>query len=238
MRYPSLDRATRKALNGLTLEEIDESTLAAFRASYGGCYKTEVERTEVERSMAKSANYPYNHEILWYGVDAVVHVHLMREALDISAGKVSLADFMTKFALNFNSPFQGNPCVPMSRIRADGIFIPPQAQHSKYSVALFNEDYNIRVGIDDLLPRESWPDKEYARKLIKREWSPSDLECKELVEQGVQFGKDMWNTCMAGYKQYKEGKEKEGEPQAQVVTNLARKLITYYEKIVNPKTSH
>ena len=72
MQLPNLDESTRKGLNELTAEEV-----------------------------SRSVSYAYEHEMLWYGIDAVAHAHLMRMAKDISEGKLSQEEFAEKYSLDF-----------------------------------------------------------------------------------------------------------------------------------------
>lgn len=64
-------------------------------------------------------------------------------------------------------------------------------------------------------------------------WQETDLENPKLVEQGIQFGKDMWNTCRIGFEDYIKQRQIQGNPQSAKTTELGRKLIVYYDGIVN-----
>ena len=214
MQLPKLDEATKNGLNGLTAEEV-----------------------------SRSVSYAYEHEMLWYGIDAVAHAHLMRMAKDISDGKLSQEEFVEKYHLDFGSQNYGF-VVPLEKIESDGIFIPQQAycgsdgQRWERRVHFFNHDYGNRVRHD------GWVEKEYARQLMDRKWQPSDLENPELFEQGVKFGRDMWRTCVQGFertkrgtlKGFRDGKDIYGSPQPQKVTDLGEKLIAYYSALVSEPT--
>lgn len=100
-----------------------------------------------ESDVSRKVSYAYEHEILWYGIDAVAHVQLMRMARAISEG---------------------------------------------------------------------------------------NLENSELIEQGIRFGRDMWQTCVSGFQHSKNGNALFNEPaQPQHVTEVAEKLIRYYSALVN-----
>lgn len=186
MRYPVLDETVKKALNELTKEEVNQNT------SYG-----------------------YGHEILWYGVDAVIHTHLMRMARDVSKRKLPLDKFIETYGLESR---RTRILVDLERIETDGIFIPRHTTRGK--VHLFHSDYLNRVYFWDA-------EKDYAKQLIERKWELSDLENLELVEQGIRFGRDMWASCVKGFERKRE------TPQPIKVTDLGRELISYYDKIVN-----
>jgi len=215
MQFPDIDESTRKAVNALTLEEVKGEN-----------------------------SHPYNHEILWYGVDAVVHFHLMTVAQDISGGKISQEEFFERYELRFNDSLH-LLIVPLEKIESDGIFIPKHAYWDKKGnirkrrrkIFLFNVDYN------NFIRGEGWVDKEYARQLTYRSWHPSDLKDPVLIEQGVKFGRDLWITCVDVFEKTKDGdgclmgvdadgKEYYSPPQPEKITDLGEKLIAYYSAIV------
>ncbi|MBL7054923.1 hypothetical protein ISS05_04150 [Candidatus Woesearchaeota archaeon] len=199
MPLPNLDEVTRNGLNELNVNEV-----------------------------SSEVSYAYNHELLWYGVDAVAHVHLMKMARDISEGKLSLDEFIDKYNLDcIGSPSYGF-FVPLDKIESDGIFVPQQTylQNLK-KTCFFDQDYINRVLLD------SWVEKEYANKLIGRKWQLSDLENPALIEQGVKFGRDMWRTCVEGFHQLKNGDPGSNDPaQPKKVTDLCKKLIDYYSTLI------
>lgn len=203
---------------------LDEATQRALN---------ELSETELRHST-------YDHEILWYGVDAVAHVHLMQMAKRIAEGKISIEDFMEKYGLDFGErpikfydqvlAFEGGFSGLLKAIENDGIFIPQQAYritHGKAErlIQFFGGDYF------NLIRKSSWTNKDYANALIRRKWQPLDLKSPEIIEQGVRFGRDMWKTCVEGFEIIQRG-GKYGEPQPQHITDLGRKLIAYYSTIV------
>ncbi|HLC71378.1 MAG TPA: hypothetical protein VJI32_05190 [Candidatus Nanoarchaeia archaeon] len=236
MDYPTLDDATKKALNKLTLEEAGVHPL---------------DYTNPDSVLRRDANGGYAHEILWYGVDAITHVHLMRMARDISSQKLSPEGFVKKYNLTFEDLTKQHGLrggwirVPLTKIESGGIFIPRQAYSVKGNrrrkdrqIHLFDGDYGNRVELNPRTPNEPdpWPNKQYAKQLMNRGWKSSDLESPELVEQGIRFGKDMWQTCVQGFEwcsNYRyEGWGIEESLQLPKVTELGRKLIAYYEEII------
>ncbi len=205
--------------------------------------KTANELTPEE--VSRRVSYAYQHEILWYGIDAVAHAYLMHRARDIREGKISLEEFARKFGLNFEDKievydrpfFSGS----LTAIEADSIFVPPQAylngEGNRYEkrVCFFHPDYRNRISMG------SWTNKAVARLLTEKIWHPSDLEDPYTVEEGLKFGKDMWATCVVGFEEGKgpmyESQTEEGKfiftkPQPQKVTDLGRRLIAYYSSIV------
>ena len=63
---------------------------------------------------------------------------------------------------------------------------------------------------------------------MERGWQPSDLEDPELIRQGFDFGREVWQTCVEGFE-----KHNIRHPQPQRITDLARKLIAYYSEFVS-----
>jgi hypothetical protein len=152
-------------------------------------------------------------------------------------------DLIEKYGLGFGKNNGFGFFGLLNRIEADGIFIPKEAlspywggwgKGSERIVPFFHGDYNNRIGL------ESWKNKEYALALTNRRWQPQDLESRDLVEQGIRFGKDMWETCVTGFEKKKDGVRTVGSPdkwdrppQPQNVTELARRLIAYYSELVS-----
>ncbi len=211
MQLPTLDETTKKELNDLTKAEV-----------------------------SRSISFAYEHEMLWYGIDAVAHVYLMRMARDISKGILKQDEFIRKYELDFGNQECGF-VLSLNKIESDGLFIPQQAycpgngKRLDRKIHFFNGDYDNRVR------HKGWVDKDYANQLMERKWEPSDLENPELVEQGVKFGRDMWGTCVKEFEISKRGILKEiyngkriySLPQPQKVTDLGEKLITYYSALIS-----
>lgn len=215
MKNPNLDEITKKELNELTLEEV-----------------------------SPPASYAYGHEILWYGINAVTHTHLMRIVKDVIQGKLSKEEFIDRYDIEFKNKGYGFN-VSLKAIEDDGIFIPQQAylegirSEKEYEVPLFTKDYVNRLNYSN------WVDKGYAKRLMNREWKPVDFETLRLIEEGDRFGKDMWRTCIEGFDLNKDNKlyelygiNKESMPkQPKKVTRLAESLIEYYSDIVFDKNN-
>ncbi len=100
MQLPNLDEITKKELNELTLDEV-----------------------------SRSVSYAYEHELFWYGINSVVHIHLMRMSRDISKGKSLLDEFIKKYELDFINSDYGF-FLSLKKIEFDGIFIPQQAYYN------------------------------------------------------------------------------------------------------------
>ncbi|MBI4980165.1 hypothetical protein HZC30_01240 [Candidatus Woesearchaeota archaeon] len=220
MVIPTLDKAVRTALNSLTAEEV-----------------------------SREVSYAYEHEILWYGIHAVAHVHLMRMAESIAHSRFRIPDeeliqnreeFIQKYGLSFKEGEGYGFSGPLKNIERDGIFIPQQVyrrrvnqKRQRYRIRFFAHDYNNRINCD------SWSDKRYARALTYGKiWQPSDLDNHILIELGIQFGRDMWKTCVDGFHEYKKGMSGAGIilPQPKKVTDLAEKLMAYYSAIIAEPT--
>jgi len=173
--------------------------------------------------------FAYAHEILRYGVSAVAHNHIAKMARGIHEGKLSIDEFIRRYGLDFTERRCGGFSVPLAKIENDGIFIPQQAYWNPKGIRLdrliwlFEADLGNRV---ELYP--SWVNKEYARKLIKREWKPSDLENPGLVKQGMQFSIDLMVVCADAY----ENLIKKYVP-SDKAKELTRKLIAHYSELVN-----
>lgn len=213
MPIKELDEATKKAINDLSLDDA-----------------------------SREHSYAFEHELLFYGVEAVAHYHLMNMARGIFEGEISIDEFVKKYALSFGinpesmhpqlaSPqFTGN----LTLLANDKIFVPQQAYNlpgvrRSGKVRFLYSDYRNRMHND------SWTDKASAKALIKRIWQPSDLQNPELVKQCARFGRDLWQTCVSGFDRYKNGDKTEFytiPQQPKHVTELGEQLIEYYSSLV------
>lgn len=206
MPIKQLDEATKLAIDGLSSED-----------------------TSRERS------YAFEHELLFYGVEALIHYHIMNMARNISEGKISTDEFVKKYRLifgddpeleytNVSPQFIGN----LKLLTDDGIFVPQQAYNlphvrSNGKVRFFDSDYRNRLSYD------GWSNKQLAHTLIDHIWRPADLQNLELTRQGVEFARDLWQTCIWGFNFYKDG---QGKTQPRHVTEPGEQLIEYYSSLI------
>ncbi len=190
------------------------------------------------------SHYSYGHEILWYGIDSVVHVHMMRMARDVAMGKITRDEFIRKYGLDFEV---NKICGSLRKVEEDGIFIPKhkyldededdgvlESAREEAEFLLFDLDYFL-IGGDEKKERE------YNEKLISKEWQPSDLENIELIELGIKCGQYMWGERVLGYQKSKNGRPADRRTPVNIISLrknvqiLAEKLIEYYSSIVyNP----
>jgi hypothetical protein len=99
-----------------------------------------------------------------------------------------------------------------------------QGEKENRKIQLFNFDYGNRF-----IWHENSEVRKYAQNLYTRKWQPEDLENLELIEQGIKFGKDMWQTCVKGF--IKTNKE---NSKSKNIVEVYAELIKYYSKIVEP----
>ncbi len=167
--------------------------------------------------------YAYEHEILWYGIDSIVHIYLMDKAREISSGIISREDFMRKYDINYEDSLLS---AGIEGIRRKGIFVPQQKE--KKTIYLFSRDYNAKLPYT--------PEYYSSSKLVNRDWAPSDLEDLELVTSGLKCGKDMWKNCVEGYESTKDGKDHMNRNMFRPVPSsdriLIEKLISYYSALI------
>jgi len=207
---PTLDDATKKAVNELTIDEVlPEKIPGDFNASY----------------------YDF---IVHYGVSALAHFHLMKKAEEINSGKMSIEEFIDKYNIKFSAvpyiySFEGTPFVEDS-----GIFVPAHpipelgASTPQRRIAFFDRDlFNVTRYRN--FPEETYG---YAWKLAKRVWQQPDLADKRLVADGARFGKDMLLECAAGWNQNKNG-GRDQKPLSPKLLDLGNRLMDYYLVLVS-----
>lgn len=199
----SLDEETKKALNALSAREV-----------------------------SRSVSYAYEHEILWYGIEAVAHAHMLQRAKEISEGEFTREEFLSLFCLDFeegNHHSMGDSFQfvgPLKNIESSGIFIPQHAYSTEKPrmIFYFSSDYRNRLRRTD----------NALYYLLDRKWQPSDLEDKQLITEGIFFARKLWNNCVEHFHEFKGGDPKHNDPpQPENVTILAERLIEYYDVIVN-----
>ena len=175
--------------------------------------------------------------VLDYGVKAMAHVHLMSMARNIAAGQISLDDFVADYGLDF----EHEPRIFLGRLKSmedDSVYVPQTAYRyicgeigglgSKRPgmVPYFSSDYkNLFIGT-------SLTEQGYIEgtpiELFEKDWKPEDLQNPEIVEQGIVFGKKLWELSVAEFE-----KRHPEIVSDSFVMNAARLLIDHYHKVVD-----
>ncbi len=216
MEYPTLDEETQRELNELKLR--------GNREAYG--------------SIAQG-----------YGLIGIAHVLLFRQAREVIKGKVSLDDFIRMYRLHSFSGEKNPPLLPSGyRYYCGGFtgFIHQIKEHNNIFLTKdLLDDRLYFVSSDYINELRDLEKKEYYDRtayLAKRTWLPQDFTNPELVEDGIRFGRMMWCNVVRQYDDLskgplkgwdKNGTELRGRPQFKKITIAGRKLIAYYDKIVN-----
>lgn len=178
--------------------------------------------------------YAYLHELVYYGIEAIAHIELMKKAIEISKNKISIEDFFKKYKIDFeringnviNNGFIGS----LRSIENEGIFIPTHAYFNKEDrkIYFFSADYKNRI--------YTWPENKLSLiELANKKWNFSkDFNDIALVEQGLIFGKCIWESCIKGFEKYQKGvKEYSIQKQPKNITNLGKRLIKYYNSVIS-----
>lgn len=174
------------------------------------------------KEINRNVSYAFEHELLWYGVDAVVHYHVMDRVKDVTAE--TLPEFAQKYKLGRGTQFWNEHHIAISAdtLEQDGIYIPKQRRGG--IVALFENDYFANRGFNGTFDRDNFMK---LGQLKKRSWENSTLLDKEIQERGLQWSKELWMDCVAGFKKYKNGGG-DIPKQSEKVTRLGEELIAYY----------
>ncbi|MFA5953050.1 MAG: hypothetical protein WC812_00490 [Candidatus Pacearchaeota archaeon] len=167
-------------------------------------------------------DYAYKHCLLGYGIDAVIHVYLMKKAKDIVDKKISLEKFVEKYGLkDFESKKHGF-LMPLVKIEEE-IFIPKQRQEDDLNreIEFFSKDYlNVLMQGDN-------KNLNLFRYLTSRDWNPKDLENLELIENEILFGEEFWLKSMKGFRDWRKN-----SPKPKDLEKLQNKLIKYYSQLI------
>ena len=183
--------------------------------------------------------YGYRHCILGYGIRAVAHTYVMREARDVTVGTLSLDVFLDRFDISFERHgFEGS----LGKIESEGIFIPQQAYRGQEAekqderIDFFIPDYlNMYITngcIESLYGVEGLEETKDPEKLLYRTWQASDFKNPEVVEQGITIGRDMWRSCVVSFSASMVGESTDAPSPSEKISNLWGKLIAYYSAIV------
>lgn len=173
-------------------------------------------------------SYAYNHELLWYGLDGFAHFWLMKQArLFIEQGK-DTQELQQRYGIKRGNEMKhslaflyGNTFFyPFSIVIQDGIYVPKHALR-KETVLFDRSD----------IPSNRRFENNQVMNLCNRRWNLEDFANKELVEQGMTFGKELWKSGVKGFYKYKDGTE-DIHKQSNKVTELGEKLIQYYSEII------
>ena len=202
MNHPTLDNTTQEAINALTNQEI-----------------------------SRNVNYSFEHSLLWYGVDAVVHAVIMQDAIGNLGKDTSVDNLISQYDLKFEAGANGTGIgVSLRKVEQQGIFIPSQKYHGQGDArrVLFNADYVNMVPwsyetMDTKTDLEALQAGLYITGLI---WNKELLSDPETLNKGLRFARVIWKSSVDEFNKY-------SGPQPVHITGLGIKLIEYYDKIVN-----
>jgi hypothetical protein len=176
-------------------------------------------------------NYAYQHDLVLYGIDAMIHVFIMKALKTFIEKKSSIHTLIAKYGIdNTPSGFE----IYLNKIEDAGIFIPIHKQQQTdpklKRIIFFDPDYLNFVWTERLIGTRDSFDKlhAWAKGLVTRKWTIADLENITLVEEGIKFGRTMWEYKIKEYEKYKVkyGLDKD-------IAVLAEKLIQYYSSIID-----
>ena len=179
-------------------------------------------------NLPEEVEYPFSHELVCYGVQAVCISHVMKEAQQINQKK-SLSKFLNKYKIR---QWNQHLVFPISSVEKQGLYLPkaghyshPMPKSDERLIILFDRDYLNKT------PLPSWKNKENAFEMIEGKWSCLDFKDKEFVDKGIMFGKNLWDVA-------KEGANELNNLTDQALLELdavkyGKKLINYYDAIIN-----
>jgi hypothetical protein len=170
--------------------------------------------------------YNFDRSVLCYGLRGVVINHVLRKARSVCEGDVSVADFMATHEMQRNNGTYSLFSVPFGCARRYGIYIPRFIVGEKLVYFPDSDDLNI-FDNPNIFPADRMLE---VREYISRNWNPADLENRDVVERGAQYGRDLWESSA---KQFKIGAEEDLADQPLRIRELCDILIKYYSTIVS-----
>jgi hypothetical protein len=179
--------------------------------------------------ISRKNSHAYEHEILWYGLDGFAHFWLMKKAGDFVEEGRSVQELQERYGIKRGNErmhplarYQEHAFFfPLSKVTQDGMYIPRHAI-DKQLVLFDGSDIPVNR-------RFEYPK---VKMLCYRVWSLDDFANRELIEQGQEFGKELWKSAIIGFHEYKNGNERMNK-QPEKVTRLGEELIEYYSSIIS-----
>ncbi len=178
------------------------------------------------------------HELLIYGVDMVVHDHLMKKALkEVVPGIITSNEFCEKYGI-VPSEWHGTPAVPKLFLQKEGIYVNPSIGDK--IVELFSSDYlNYTLHGDKEIHSafEKFTSEFHAKK-------KDAFKDEALVKDGIKFSEIIWNVCVENFKEDKKNTLQEDvkcpspysgyneDGMLPKWIDLGNKLIEYYESVM------
>lgn len=190
--------------------------------------------------VSRGTSYAFEHELLWYGVEAVAHHHLMRQARDVAHGKTTFPAFCRKYQLISGKWKSGAPrflAVPLKTIEHDGVYVPKQAYwddagtNHERDIRLFSGDYRNRFYQDNT--KNAKKDITLIELFEKRKFDKASLKDPRFIADGIRFSRDLWRRAVRGFEEYQRGDERiDIAVQPTHVTRLGGKLMRYYSALI------
>lgn len=190
LKYPQVDDETREMVEALTKEEV-----------------------------SREVSYSFEHELLWYGVDAVCVAAAARDAISmIDQGNAS--DFMERYkpeqereGVQFNLKYR--------TLQEEGLYVPPHCRGDDFTL-LPSDWYNCVDGT--MLTQTEKVD------LIGSRRNLADLSDRRWMELALDTAQDVFDSSAFGFENELRGRH--GHQPAHV-TEAGRRLLGYYGSLMN-----
>ncbi|MEM4263321.1 MAG: hypothetical protein QW666_00295 [Candidatus Woesearchaeota archaeon] len=152
--------------------------------------------------------YAIQHELIEYGVDAVAHVYIFRDAIKRAKTHESVEDFLRRYGIFFEPKTAWKFCTTLEYLRANGLYFPKWAAKARLpfnKITFLSQDYSNKVFWHRTPEGKSeikinpWEEEllyphRYGRPFV---WDPAYFENLELLHQGLRFGQHLWNKTEA-----------------------------------------
>ncbi len=188
-----------------------------------------IKYTETERLWKY---YAFDHEIVWYGVDAVFHVQFSRDALKVAEGEASLNDLISRYQLHKMDARDSKFFASLEPMKEAGIYVPPQRKITRTD--LFTDDLINLCGSQAStfrLPPST------NKEIFRRNWSLEDFKDKELMKKALSVAKNLWAITVMNFELNKGARGDTPALPADAAQTV-KKLIDYYWQIVEADDGH
>lgn len=221
MNYPTIDNATKEAVEALTSADIGNA-------------------------------YAFSECVVRYGVEAVCHAVFMQQALEFQ-NETDVTAFLTNHDVVVRGKAYGNASMdqisdpraksyatnrgrivfPKKAMGSDGVYVPTETvQRRDNHIILFNGDYINLCMNPETGEFDAYPDGREIMDYFATNPGIDVFLDKDMIERGLRFSQYLFDKCVKDFEKYKEERVGIKPPQSEYMTDLGRKLLSYYRTIV------
>ncbi|PIN81442.1 hypothetical protein COV13_01340 [Candidatus Woesearchaeota archaeon CG10_big_fil_rev_8_21_14_0_10_32_9] len=201
--------------------------------------KISAELYEEINNIPRDKFYPFDHDLLWYGLDAIVHFVVMNAASNID--KKDFDNFIKKYDLRNGRIYEPNSppvgfYVNLKSV-SEEIFIPRQKFYNKENrfCFLFSRDYLNYLYIPKEIYTSTFVDlmSKNIKTLTETHWTKEMFQDDTALQTGMAFARDALKVQQSEFNINAKNTEFENRLEKDRIINVTNNLFEYYDKIIN-----